>query len=200
MKEKTRTDVRVERTKHAIRAAFLKLLSDKPYEAMTVKEIAIAACVDRKTVYNYYGGVYDIRADVERELVYQLEKDAIALDFKNNINTPQRIFSTLASIVMSRLEIYEYIIKIGESSSIVQKIISVIQSKLCAALSLARVDGDCEMLSRFVISGMISVCEGWMCSGRGKPLESVLCEAGKLVVGGLEEFTRERQSSKERSE
>ena len=191
-----RTDARVERTKSAIRAAFLKLLSDKPYETMTVKDVAATAGVDRKTVYNYYGGVYDIRADVERALVNQLEKDAAALDFKNNMDTPQRIFSTLASIVISRLEIYEYIIKIDGSSGIIQKIVSVMQSKLCGALRLAHVDGDCEMLSRFIISGMISACEDWMCSDRDKPLDSVLCEAGKFVVGGLDEFTRESKQNK----
>ena len=112
------------------------------------------------------------------------------------MDTPQRIFSTLASIVISRLEIYEYIIKIDGSSGIIQKIVSVMQSKLCGALRLAHVDGDCEMLSRFIISGMISACEDWMCSDRDKPLDSVLCEAGKFVVGGLDEFTRESKQNK----
>lgn len=192
MNNMKKCDARVVKTKHAIRAAFLKLLSDKPYDAITVKDVASTARVDRKTVYNYYGGVYDIRADVENELVRLLGQDAIALDFKNNIKNPQRIFAALAAVITSRLEIYEYIIKIDESSGIIQKIVAVMQNKLCDALRLVPIDGDCEMLSQFIISGMIAACENWMSSDRAASLESVLCEAGKLVVGGLRDFINDR--------
>ena len=60
-----RQDRRVQRTKKAIRNAFLQLLSHKEVEKISVKEIAETADVDRKTVYNYYEGVYDILDELE---------------------------------------------------------------------------------------------------------------------------------------
>ena len=64
-----RQDRRVSRTKRAIRNAFLNLLAEKELEKITIREIADGADVDRKTVYNYYSGVYDILDELENELV-----------------------------------------------------------------------------------------------------------------------------------
>ena len=70
---KKRQDRRVQRTKKSIRNAFLHLLADKDLEKISVKEIADCADVDRKTVYNYYNGVYDILDDLESDLAHDFE-------------------------------------------------------------------------------------------------------------------------------
>ncbi len=58
-------DKRVVKTKKAIRNALMKLLVDKEFDKITVKEIAQIAQVDRKTVYNYYTGVMEIFEEIE---------------------------------------------------------------------------------------------------------------------------------------
>ena len=56
MEENVRQDRRVRRTKRAIRNAFAELLSEKPYEEITVTDITELADINRKTFYNYYAG------------------------------------------------------------------------------------------------------------------------------------------------
>ena len=58
--EVKRVDRRVAKTRRAIRNAFVRLLTEKEMDKITIKELAELADVDRKTVYNYYEGVYDI--------------------------------------------------------------------------------------------------------------------------------------------
>ena len=49
-----RTDLRVVKTRKAIRTAFIDLLSEKGYAAITVQDILDRALINRKTFYNHY--------------------------------------------------------------------------------------------------------------------------------------------------
>lgn len=55
-KSEKKTDRRVIKTKKAIHMAFVKLLSQKSVNEITVKDIADEADINRKTFYNYYSG------------------------------------------------------------------------------------------------------------------------------------------------
>ena len=73
-------DLRVRRTKRAIKLAFIKLVNEKGFSNVTIKEIAEEAIVNRQTFYNYYQDKYD--------LTEQLNDEYLAI-FENLIN--QRI-------------------------------------------------------------------------------------------------------------
>ena len=51
----TRTQRRVQRTRDAIEAAFLKLASDRGYRDVTMEDVAEAADVAKATLYSHYG-------------------------------------------------------------------------------------------------------------------------------------------------
>ena len=63
-----RTDLRVVKTRKAIRGAFLGLLTEKDYAAITVQDILDRALINRKTFYNHY---HD-----KRDLLLQLGAEA----------------------------------------------------------------------------------------------------------------------------
>lgn len=46
-----KTDRRVEKTKQAMRHAFVELLKRKPYNAITISELTREADIDRRTFY-----------------------------------------------------------------------------------------------------------------------------------------------------
>ena len=73
-------DLRVRRTKRAIKLAFIKLVNEKGFANVTIKEIAEEAIINRQTFYNYYQDKYD--------LTEQLNDEYLAI-FKKLIN--QRI-------------------------------------------------------------------------------------------------------------
>lgn len=68
------TDLRVFRTKQAIRDALVELIEEKGFEAMTVKDITTRATINRGTFYAHYQDKYDLMAKCEEEIMVRLSK------------------------------------------------------------------------------------------------------------------------------
>lgn len=66
-------DQRVRITKTMIRDAFIGLLSQKPLQNITVKELCENAQVSRGTFYLHYLDIYDLLEKVENEMLEDLE-------------------------------------------------------------------------------------------------------------------------------
>ena len=92
-------DLRVKKTKRAIRSAFYELIKEKPLEKITVREIAERAEINKTTFYAHYETVYD--------LVDQLEQEAVA-EVISQLNTAQGLLSSPRAFVK---EIYTLLSK-----------------------------------------------------------------------------------------
>ena len=125
-KEK-KEDRRVQRTKTAIKNAFLKILADKELEKISVKEIAETADVDRKTIYNYYNGVYDILDDLESELAHDFEKAIDEFDFSTR--EAQDLFTEFAKLLRQRFDVYALLMRI-DNSRLVSKFVVYLKQKI----------------------------------------------------------------------
>lgn len=83
-------DLRIKKTKRAIRSAFYELIKEKPLEKITVREIAERAEINKTTFYAHYETVYD--------LVDQLEQEAVA-EVISQLNTAQGLLSSPRAFV-----------------------------------------------------------------------------------------------------
>ena len=83
-------DLRIKKTKRAIRSAFYELIREKPLEKITVREIAERAEINKTTFYAHYETVYD--------LVDQLEQEAVA-EVISQLNTVQGLLSSPRTFV-----------------------------------------------------------------------------------------------------
>ena len=83
-------DLRIKKTKRAIRSAFYELIKEKPLEKITVREIAERAEINKTTFYAHYETVYD--------LVDQLEQEAVA-EVISQLNTVQGLLSSPRTFV-----------------------------------------------------------------------------------------------------
>jgi len=63
------TDLRVVRTKQIIRDALVELIEEKGFEAVTVRDIAARARINRGTFYDHYQDKYDLMAKCEEEIM-----------------------------------------------------------------------------------------------------------------------------------
>lgn len=62
-------DLRVKKTRRAIRSAFYALLLEKPFEKITVKDITERAEINKTTFYAHYDTIYDLVDQLEEETV-----------------------------------------------------------------------------------------------------------------------------------
>ena len=82
MSNTEKTDLRVIKTKKAIRDAFAELLSEKDIHKITITDIADTAVINRKTFYNYYAGVYAVVDEIENEIIMAFNEALQDVDFK----------------------------------------------------------------------------------------------------------------------
>lgn len=75
-----REDLRIRKTKKALTAAFIELLSEKPFEQMTVNELCSKADIRRTTFYKYYKDKFDYLS----HFVASLRKEFDNIIWKNS--------------------------------------------------------------------------------------------------------------------
>lgn len=187
--QERKTDRRIIKTKKAIRNAFITLLAQKDYNNISIKDIADAADVDRKTVYNYYGGIYEIREELENDLIV-LWKDALKqLDFKKHISNPQKIFDILTDIINSNLELYSNLMKLDAKSHVIRKLnkalTDLVKEGLSESAKFADNDIKTQIAAQFITSGMLSTYQYWFNSDKVMPLEELSKEIGDIVINGI---------------
>ncbi|NLM21824.1 MAG: TetR/AcrR family transcriptional regulator [Peptococcaceae bacterium] len=74
-------DRRITRTKAAIREALVSLIEEKGFEALTVKDIAIKANINRGTFYLHYKDKYDLLDQTLEDIARDIE--SILLEITN---------------------------------------------------------------------------------------------------------------------
>ena len=68
----SKTDRRIEHTKHSIKTAFLTLLRTKTFQQISVKELCEKAEINRATFYAHYASLPDLMEEIEYEECKQL--------------------------------------------------------------------------------------------------------------------------------
>ena len=62
------TDMRITRTREAIRSAFTDMICEMDYEQITIKELTERAGINRKTFYLHYDSLDDLLGEMQNEM------------------------------------------------------------------------------------------------------------------------------------
>ena len=188
-KDGKKVDRRVGKTKKAIKNAFVSLLKQKDVNDITVTDIANVADVDRKTIYNYYSGVYAIQEEIEAEFIGKLT-DVIDEMEQTTVDNPFRIFEKLTEMLNQNIDFYSQVMETDAQSHIVRKIMKVVHLKLKEALMRTPIKDvpEIEMISQYITSGMVVVYQSWFNSPREQSLKDFSNNVGKLVINGIKGF------------
>lgn len=197
--EGRKVDRRIIKTKKAIRNAFIKLVSEKDYNNISVKDIADYADVDRKTVYNYYSGVFAIKEELENDLV-NLWNDAIAqLDFEKNIANPQQLFTILNDILNKNMDLCSNLMKLDSKAHVVRKMTASLTALVKNALKeselASRGEEYLNITAQFITAGMLSAYQYWFNSDRTIPLEDLSDQIGTMVLFGIDKLKQNGNES-----
>jgi len=72
---KEETDPRVLRTCHSLRESLRKLVEERPFSTLTVKDVTDNAGLNRSTFYLHYSGLHELLEDYTRVLFSELRQD-----------------------------------------------------------------------------------------------------------------------------
>ena len=186
-----KTDIRVIKTKKAIRESILQLLSEKPIDEISITELAQVAQINRKTFYNYYQAPHQILDELENELAEEFVCAVNASDWVDWYDGQNfdfhKIFSCITRSVQENRETYRYLLRIKKTSDIMIKIENRLKIEAIEYFSQYWRLGDdfISMIMEYVISGMFAVYRKWFNDGQQVPAEEVSKKIGIMSIAGV---------------
>lgn len=190
MQETTHIDRRVVKTKRAIKEAFAKLLSHKDINDITISDIAAEANINRKTFYNYYGGIYEVVGEIEDDIVRLIDKEVTGIGFQNSLQSPYLVFEKLTKVINTDTDFFGYLLGMNANVSLESKIADLLKSKfkLFVLQDVEISELRLNLMAEFIISGMVAVYRRWFNSDRSEPIETISKEMKLLAFEGIKGF------------
>lgn len=183
-KTQKKVDRRVAKTKKAIHMAFIKLLSQKSVNEITVKDIADEADINRKTFYNYYAGVYSVVEELENNMISSFMENLETLNLEQDIHNPYIAFTKLAKIVFTKLteiiesdtELYYHLFRSDSNTNLFIKIENVLIDNYKEFFQPQNTENKAaiDIICEYCISGTIGVFRYWFNSDRKAAIEDLI--------------------------
>lgn len=193
-KANKKPDIRIIKTKKAIREATLRLLSQKTIEDISVTELAAEAQINRKTFYNYYQSVYQVIEEIENEAVEKFVSAIKATDWYNGEDLDfDKLFLCVTEAVNDNMEFFGYLLNISKTSRLIVKVEARLKEKGRAYFA-RYLDIDEELIALamdYVISGMFSVYRKWYQTGKKLPVDVLAKNVGVMSLGTVNAMLEE---------
>ena len=182
-----KTDLRVVKTKKAIRNAFAELLSEKDIHNITVKDIADKAVINRKTFYNYYAGVYAVVDEIENEIIAALNGVLHDADFRQLLQEPYELFGELTSIINCDFDFYSHLMRMDSNASLIPKIILALENNIKKSFSeqINISKNKLDLAFDYAVAGMITVYQKWFNSDRTQSIEEISKLLSIVISSGV---------------
>lgn len=190
MQETAHIDRRVVKTKRAIKEAFAKLLTQKDINDITISDIAEEANINRKTFYNYYDGIYEVVGEIEDDIVRLIDKEVTGIGFQNSLQSPYLIFEKLTKVINTDTDFFGYLLGMNANVSLESKIADLLKSKfkMFVLQDVEISELRLNLMTEFIISGMVAVYRRWFNSDRSEPIETISEEMKLLAFEGINGF------------
>lgn len=160
-------DRRQKRSRKVICEALLTLMKDKPIEEITIKELTDIADVNRKTFYNNYGSIMDVKHELEDNLIQLFFSFVKAESIEDKIveadMNPGRLIHCLIRTVDEDRAKARIIFDSGESTILLRHLKDILNPYI---MSLAQehnvTESEMAYALYFIASGTMSVIKAWL--------------------------------------
>ena len=160
MKKDGTVDLRVKRTQRAIKDSFFKLVEEKGFEHISVKDITDGAMISRNTFYLHYADKYEllnkICDDLMTTLFFRIGKQMrrVQRSHFSEENVASIISRGIVAINTDKAA-YRILFNGSSSDMLTEKISSVVRR--CLDMFVDDIGGLDEFSSQYIVSGMIGI-------------------------------------------
>lgn len=193
-------DKRVTRTKKCIQDTFISLLMVHDVKKITVKQLADAAGINRKTFYTYYTDIEDLFLRLLHSMVGKLAAEFRKFDLTSPDFSSLALFDSLQKVVSQDMPLYR---RLNELHAIPQ--LEILLKNIIVDIFNEHYENsfglDCAEYTLYVeyfISGILSMYIRWLNDDSGISLEQMSEMASNVVLSGfapiLEKLIREGES------
>ena len=186
MKSPKKTDRRVKYTKQAIRDGFLKLLSQKPIEKISVTEICREADINRGTFYSHYNDPYDLRDSLVEELIEAVRVRMKELGATKRLTVGQMLALLKENQELCRIFAGPYGDKEAMLKIIRSNATAYMKQESESLSGLSEYTQSC--VREMLIASIASVVKCWFDSGMQEPAEEISRLLDTFCAYGLAGF------------
>lgn len=159
LRQSSKNDRRVIRTRRSIRKAFFELLSEKDVDKITVAELARLADIDRKTFYLHYASIEDLVEEETRTVVERLTK--VIVSENRTVDNPfnlRALFTELIALSDSSPQAYRRALKTMSTDQLAKQLCEPVCQTLFETYNITADDDcrACRYMVLFCLSGTLS--------------------------------------------
>ena len=181
-------DRRIEKTRACIREAFIELLQEKDYEAITVAELAKRADIDRKTFYLHYKGKDDLLHNLEEEHAREVRQLLGELSWSNTVlPDASALYGALAEAFETIAPIHRRIALTPSYAFILIDELRLLHTAFYDALrDHTTIPNDqLDLYAEYCAGGVLALYWRWLSSGETQPFATVVATAIDATCHGI---------------
>lgn len=173
-----------QQAKQAIRQSFIKLLNEKPFDKISVKDIVEDCNINRNTFYYHYQDIFALVEDILRiESEKNLKKDISFIswqeDFIQAMDFALQNKRLILHLKNSRHkdELNRYFFKIADD--LMYRFVKH------QAEGMEVSERDIKLIANFYTHGVVGIIYGWLSDNMSYDPESMIRRTGQLLDGNI---------------
>ena len=120
------------RSRALIRSALLSLMKDKPFDRITITEIARRADINRGTFYAHYRNIGEVLESIQTDVALEMSRIFEDLSLRNIITDCEKILTKAVDFISRDPQFYRTLLSIDNGNNVVEMWKSNIISYLVA--------------------------------------------------------------------
>ena len=180
-------DLRIKRTHKLLSESLIMLMSEKPFEKITVVDICERAMVHRATFYSHFADKYELLKYILQTFEAPFDnEDVTSHDFVGYRKYYLTVASDIIDEIACRKELMATIIRKNQEESFLAGIRYRLTEKILEKLTKCNDNGmdlpvPAEVLARFYAGACMSILEWWIVDGKEVPKEQLVAYLNRLI-------------------
>lgn len=189
MTERKKEDLRVIKTKRAIRQAFEGMICEMDYEQITIKELVERAEINRKTFYLHYESIDALLEELQDEIAESFIAQNVSYSSMAEMRRITRYFFEYAA---SMPLLHERLLCSGSYSYVGDKINEKIMAHQAETNrgAFSRNPLVDNLVFAYFAANSTILYRQWVADGKQLPLEDLITASTNLICNGLSAYIK----------
>lgn len=191
---KNKVDLRILKTRKAIKEAFLTLIQTKEYERITVQDIAKEAMINRNTFYLHYIDKVDLMEKLSQESINNLDT-CLGLDKMDLSKLDQAMMASMLSslfkAVESDIDFFKIMITQSGQPCFTTYLKEALKKQILAGMGDYYHDQKMNVSLEYMVSGLVGVICLWVKESDRLNLEELIEQLSKIHFHNVLDMTKD---------
>lgn len=190
--KKKKDDRRVKRTKRLLKDSLAALLMEKNLNEISVKELVDRADINRGTFYLHYRDIYDMLAQIENEMIADLEEITDKFPASVVEGFPKPYLLEVFRYIAENLEFCRMLLGPNGDMAFVDKLKKMVEEKSLLSIKAAYPENtyvNYQFFAAYNVAGCVGLLQNWIESGMKITPEELAEVADDLIRKGIDFLT-----------